>query len=187
VGNFPGARCKSYSENATIESDYEGFTECSKNVFLSHIKSNINCSISGFFEFTNNIVGKSGCNDRISAAQTYKTLFDFMSKFTMKTDNYSCPLPCNTTTFNVQQNNVHINTFIDPLDEMKVDNNSTFILAFAYHFLEVQELVEILVYDFGDFLSLVGGNLGLALGFSCLSVLLMSIEYIQTTIFKIPV
>ena len=186
VGNFPGARCKAYSENVTIESDYDGFTECSKEVFLSFAKSNINCSISGFFEFTNNIAGKSGCTDRTTAAHSYIALYEFMSKFTLKTEAFNCPLPCNTTTYNVQLNNIHINTFIDPFGQMKVDNNSTFILAFAYNFLEVQELVEILVYVFGDFLAVVGGNLGLALGFSCLSVLLVSVDFIQTSLFKIP-
>ncbi len=187
MGNFPGARCKAYSEDGSFESDYVGFTACSKEVFLSYIKTNINCSITGFFEFTDSIDGKSKCNDRNSAAQTYITIFKFMSEFTLKTDAFKCPLPCNTTTYNVMLNNIHINAFIDPFNEMKVDHNSTYLLAFAYNFLEVQELVEILVYDFGDFLAVVGGNLGLALGFSCLSVLLMSVEFIQTKFFKIPI
>jgi len=48
-----------------------------------------------------------------------------------------------------------------------------------YSTLDVKEVVETLVYDVGDFLAAAGGNLGLLLGFSCLSVLLAVINAIQ--------
>ena len=63
---------------------------------------------------------------------------------------------------------------------MKEDvDGQTFQLLFFYDYLDVEERVETLVYDIGNFLAAVGGNLGLAVGFSCLSVLLIAVEFIQ--------
>ena len=66
---------------------------------------------------------------------------------------------------------------------MKADvDGQTFQLVFYYDYLDVEERVETLVYDIGNFLAAVGGNSGLAVGFSCLSVLLIAVEFIQGTI-----
>ena len=45
-----------------------------------------------------------------------------------------------------------------------------------YTTLEVEVEVETYVYDIGSFLASVGGNLGLLLGFSCLTVIFASIN-----------
>lgn len=45
-------------------------------------------------------------------------------------------------------------------------------LSLSYESLIVEERIESLVYDAGSFLSAIGGNLGLFLGFSCLTMLL---------------
>jgi hypothetical protein len=45
--------------------------------------------------------------------------------------------------------------------------------------LIVEERVETLVYDVGSFLAAAGGNLGLFLGFSCLSVFLYIIKLVM--------
>jgi hypothetical protein len=43
----------------------------------------------------------------------------------------------------------------------------------------VQKQVEVLVYDFGGFIAAAGGNLGLCLGFSCLSILFTITHWTQ--------
>jgi hypothetical protein len=48
-----------------------------------------------------------------------------------------------------------------------------------YSTLDVEERIETLVYDAGNFLAAAGGNLGLLLGFSCLSTVLGFINIIQ--------
>lgn len=45
-------------------------------------------------------------------------------------------------------------------------------ITIAYESLVVEERIETLVYDVGSFLSAMGGNLGLFLGFSCFTMLL---------------
>jgi hypothetical protein len=46
----------------------------------------------------------------------------------------------------------------------------SFALIFYYDNLYVQRSVQTLLYDSGSFLTSMGGNLGLTVGFSCLSV-----------------
>ena len=48
-----------------------------------------------------------------------------------------------------------------------------------YSTLDVEERIETLVYDAGNFLAAAGGNLGLLLGFSCLSTVFGFINIIQ--------
>jgi hypothetical protein len=45
-----------------------------------------------------------------------------------------------------------------------------YFISLKYETFNVEEHVESLIYDAGSFLVSVGGNLGLFLGFSCLSV-----------------
>ncbi len=47
-----------------------------------------------------------------------------------------------------------------------------FLLYLYFGTLDVEERIDTLDYDFESFLAAVGDNLGLFLGFSCLSVLL---------------
>ena len=51
------------------------------------------------------------------------------------------------------------------------------LLELVYDSPLVEERVETLVYDAGNFLTAVGGNIGLFLGFSCLSVLFSIIHF----------
>ena len=51
------------------------------------------------------------------------------------------------------------------------EDDSTLFFSIGYESFEIEVNVEILIYDIGSFLAAVGGNLGLFLGFSCLSLL----------------
>jgi hypothetical protein len=73
---------------------------------------------------------------------------------------------------------VHSNSVIDPLNEQQLDVNKSYVFSFCYFFMDVEEKTETLVYDLGTFLAALGGNLGLALGFSCLSILLGIVSYL---------
>ena len=60
------------------------------------------------------------------------------------------------------------------------------LLTIRFKKLFVEEHVETLIYDTGNFLAQAGGNLGLFLGFSCLSMLLAIVNFIRKTLkFKI--
>ena len=51
-------------------------------------------------------------------------------------------------------------------------------LTIAYSSLLIEERVETYVYDMENLLTSIGGNLGLFLGFSCFSSILVLLEFI---------
>ena len=59
-----------------------------------------------------------------------------------------------------------------------------FIALIFYSTLNVEELVETLVYDTGNFLAAAGGNLGLMLGVSCLSILNIIVYVIRAKLLR---
>ncbi len=63
--------------------------------------------------------------------------------------------------------------------EIHPPEGSSVALYLMYDKFIIEEHVETLVYDTASFLAQAGGNLGLFLGFSCLSVLLGCIQYIR--------
>ena len=75
--------------------------------------------------------------------------------------------------YSVKQRDTHKNAWIAPKEKSHgpefLDNFYFFILSFDT--FNIEEHIESLVYDASSFLVSVGGNLGLFLGFSCLSVL----------------
>ena len=87
-------------------------------------------------------------------------------------------MPCKRTSFDINLNLYHKNSVIDPFDEFHYNSRDIFMLRFYYDSINVEERVVTLVYDLSSFLAAAGGNIGLALGFSCLSLLLSSIRLI---------
>jgi len=57
------------------------------------------------------------------------------------------------------------------LKEEMFEDENVFLLFYFYTTLTVEEKIETLLYDFGGLMAAAGGNLGLCLGFSCLSIL----------------
>ena len=85
----------------------------------------------------------------------------------------SCPLPCKQLSYEVNVRKFHTNTWVVYDDQPIADIAETGVsISLSYESLIVEERIETLVYDVGNFLSAVGGNLGLFLGFSCLTMLL---------------
>lgn len=72
----------------------------------------------------------------------------------------------------------HYNTIVDPFNAFKLDPERFYYLAFFWDALDVEEHHESLTYDLSAFLAAAGGNLGLALGYSCLSALVCLIEIV---------
>ena len=85
----------------------------------------------------------------------------------------SCPIPCKQRSYDVTLRKYHTNTWVVYDDQPLADISETGVaLSLSYESLIVEERIETLVYDIGNFLSAVGGNLGLFLGFSCLTMML---------------
>jgi Amiloride-sensitive sodium channel len=83
-----------------------------------------------------------------------------------------CPLPCSKTVYNVKLLKYHKNSNIGlEVEKAKDIHNLAIYFKFDYETFAVEEFTETLIYDTGNFLTQLGGNLGLFLGFSCFSLL----------------
>ena len=88
----------------------------------------------------------------------------------------ACPVPCQQIKFAAQPTYFHRTSILNMRED---DFRSLVILTVSYETLGIEEHVESLVYDIGNFLAAVGGNLGLFVGFSCLSMFLSLFEFLH--------
>ena len=135
------------------------------------IEQHINCTIAGMEEILPKNLFLKECGDESSARKVKKLMTDIVSMFVANRDDYGCPLPCQQTTFTTKKRYVHTNVLEDNL--LGQNHSNSFLVEIYSNKGVVEESEEMLIYDFGNFVAAAGGNLGLFLGFSCLSVLLL--------------
>jgi hypothetical protein len=75
----------------------------------------------------------------------------------------------------------HRNSYL-AIEMNKALERNTFYLYFYYSSLVVEKRVETLVYDIGGFLAAAGGNMGLMLGLSFLTILFSAIDWTKATL-----
>ena len=110
------------------------------------------------------------CHDLNSSAMVFYDLFYFAQDTLQNPHKYGCPQPCNSTTFTVSVDHSPKTSIIDPLNRFKV--SESYVIAIFYVSTDVEEKTVTLLFDLGTMISATGGNLGLTLGFSVLSILL---------------
>ena len=110
----------------------------------------------------------------------YKAFKSLLKKYKGNLELMGCPFPCFTRTYNVKWIDFHKNSLIED-DKLYEEEflKQYYYLLFSYHSFTIEEKVETLVYDLGSFLTSIGGNLGLFLGFSCFSLLISLIEILK--------
>jgi hypothetical protein len=80
------------------------------------------------------------------------------------------------TIFESKVSKFHKNYNSEKVVDLKSTNKSFLYFSFGYETFNKKKHSKNLIYDTGNFLTQVGGNLGLFLGFSCFSVILAIIE-----------
>jgi len=84
-----------------------------------------------------------------------------------------CLVPCFKTVYDFEFTLYHENSDLVIVDEnKKEEKENDLIVSTFYRTFNVEENIETVVYDIVNLLAAAGGNLGLLLGFSCLSALL---------------
>ena len=125
------------------------------------------------------------CRDPVSAQNTITKFHHTVFCSDIKHWRHACPVPCKQQSYIVEvkrfQQNHHAG-YDDTYSQDFLANGA--ILELLYDSYTIREEVETLVYDSGNFWVSVGGNLGLFLGFSCLSVLLGIFNYFAEFSFK---
>jgi len=138
-----------------------------------------------------NINKYSECQDKTSAAKTISEFSNLIYNTNREKWSLACPPPCTQKSYSVNLKKYHTNSWIEFDAKQPGKDVSKYIaaLTMSYETFVVEEQVETLVYDAGNFLAAVGGNLGLFLGFSCLTMLLGILKVVKsnlkTAIFKI--
>ena len=147
--------------------------------FLSRNDSHkmlLNGSISGLTEFLDT-TALPECADLTSGQHTMEESFEKLFFMIHEEWLLSCPLPCNQTIFEVDVQRYHKHNV--PRSYSDKSGATGVVLLLKYQDFIVEEQVESLVYSTATFLAQAGGNLGLFLGFSCLTVLLDGINLFE--------
>ena len=130
----------------------------------------LSCLIPAFLEFSGNNPNLRECKNLTEARVTVSMLSKVILDFIESPQKFGCPLPCERNSFRFNLERIHENAATSEapiLDE----GNKFWYISLYYSTLVIEQQVETLIYDVGGFLAAAGGNLGLCLGFSCLSVL----------------
>ncbi len=153
-----------------------------------NLPKSITCITPHFKYFLPNKSIMNFCRDKAEAFEFVDTFTDFVNDIVDKPESIGCPLPCRQIHYKISLDYVHKygwEVFDDESKnstEKKVDH---FSLEYRYSTLFVEERIESYDYDVGSFLAAAGGNLGLFLGFSCLSVMFATINWIKLYLSKI--
>ena len=136
-----------------------------------NLQNTINCTVPGLEEIIGSHSSVPECKDNISAFDTVKKYISVSYKFLENPNSLECQKPCLHTIFRSRVKKEHITSWVSDIEE------DSFYLRIIYSTLNIEQNVETLAYDIGSFLTAMGGNLGLFLGFSCLSCILASIDF----------
>ena len=167
--------CRAYSKTGNYQYDNLGFIDCSKTQIWTLLEQRITCTIPGL-EFFKNSSLKS-CQTLEEAKVTRAHFRDLTYDFQYGPSKYGCPLPCERRKDQVTLQYYHNTSWVS--EETEEVEKMGFQFFYFYNSLSMEERKESLVYDFSAFLIATGGNLGLFLGFSCLSVGIKIINWLQ--------
>ncbi len=168
------APCQTYNN--------EDYLECFLDKINNLFQTRLNCTTHGIFSLTRKTNLKN-----CSSEYDIKTTFGFYNEIFDRTSKYlseqGCKFPCIQTTYKSSMISYHKYKWIDP-NKIYPRSDDAVRLEVFYETLLTEDGVEAYVYDLGSFLAQAGGNLGLCLGFSCLSVLLDVLKFIKQKYFK---
>jgi hypothetical protein len=172
--------CKLYYFNAEKHNSNEEYMKCLKTEFWSALKPKINCSIGGMFALFHKgheINDIDECKDFESAVTTRETVGRIISTLLENTSAYNCPPPCQIVSYHLNSISYHKNSLLK--NYYSQNNEDYFLMTIYYNTLVIEERTETLLYDATGMLASAGGNLGLMLGFSCLSLLFLAVDCIK--------
>ena len=125
------------------------------------------------------------CQDRSSSINTTKLLVYVAFDDGKERWLSHCPIPCKQTSYDANIRYFHKSAVIDTDNSLGENfSDSKVMFALGYETLLIEEHAESLVYDVTNFLAAAGGNLGLFLGFSCMSVFYGIIKIIKRIKFQ---
>ena len=92
------------------------FIGCCKQQIWTNLKKNISCKLVGFENLMDNPLELRDCENRREGIDTFVEFINLVKKFVGQTATYGCPLPCRQTTYGLNLNYFHKNSWIDTED-----------------------------------------------------------------------
>ena len=174
----PDMPCTNYGDGSTDQ--HELFATCSKESLWRNLPSDMICTFAEMKPVIPNNSTRKECdnvNGDLVEKNYYWYYINYLEKFLSKPWQYDCPVPCKQTAYQVKLKYYHKNNarYFDATNKSK----DHFTLYSFYPTFDVEEKIETLEYDLANLLVSAGGNLGLFLGFSCFSVMLSVINWLQ--------
>ena len=169
--------CTNYNDGSTNQ--HEIFADCSKQSLWRNLPRNITCTIAEMKSIipANSTMKECQVEDDL-AENYYWEYVNYLERFLSSPWEYNCPIPCKQTTYKIKLNYYHKNNARLPFG-LNHNLKGHFVLYIFYATFDKEERIESLEYDMANLLVSAGGNLGLFLGFSCLSAMFMVIEWFQ--------
>ena len=161
-----------------LPSEHELFANCCKEKMWRILSTGINCTIAEMEPIIPRNATMKKCDERNDAKIVYWRFIYLLENIYLQPWKYGCHIPCKQTSYTFKVNYFHKNNVFMPDNTA---NNSKDHLYMYVHFQtsSVEEKVENLEYDLANLLVSAGGNLGLFMGLSCLSVLFYAIDSLQ--------
>ena len=164
----PLCPCSAYED--FVATGNRGFTDCSKRVLHSLLEGRLRCRVPGLLMFGGHNLTE--CRTSAEATDVVRLVSNVTREFLRQPHKFGCPLPCHLTHYEVS------NHFYPPSSAVWYEEvtSGSFLLIYFYDTFLVEERMETLVYDLSALLVSIGGNLGLFLGYSCLTIGLAFLE-----------
>jgi len=154
----------------------EEFVNCSKKAILETLLPKISCITFNIKEFVDSkLVKLPQCRSRKSALSTFETFMSCIDHYISKTSEFGCPVPCKQKSVKYEIEYFSRNSYFEADEKIFVDKNIFQLIVF-FKSMTVEAKKESYVYDGVNFLTAAGGNLGLFMGFSCLSIIFSLID-----------
>ena len=172
----PGMPC---ADRGAGSVDYhEEFIKCCKESLWKNLPPNITCTVADMKQVIPKNSTMPECSNRDDADRAYWEFNGLLTKFTPKLWKYGCPVPCQQIYYQLKLDYYHKNNTHLPASMENISDE--YILFYPYwSYFPEEERIESLEYDLTSLLVSAGGNLGLFLGFSCLSVFFGIIDWIR--------
>ena len=135
----------------------------------------------GFEQLTNEN-RSSECTNKEVALRSLQAMKDMLGDNQLQWLQ-QCPLPCEQIVYDAKLLRYHVHNLVGHDEEFinQLQKHGV-VLSISYGTFAIHEQVETLVIDTGNFLSQIGGNLGLFLGVSCMSLLTGVIHFARLAV-----
>ena len=175
--NSENKPCAAYSSG--IKDQSFGYNDCIIKDLGAKLLAQINCTLPFLNSFLKPLSGLPVCSDLESSQSVKFSAFKEVHKYAKSKNPRSsaCPFPCCYVSFSTNVVYYHKNIVSNLYAYYEV--TSQFALSVVPQSDMIEEQTEVLIYDLFSLLSSGGGNLGLFLGFSCLSIIFGTINWME--------